>query len=110
MPNIVYDVKLDFKDVLLRPKRSTFKSRADVDLYREIKFRNSKQVYNGVPIMASNMDTVGTFEMAKTLAKVRHLFKSFMFMFFILTSAWLLHLHAQVLLSRGVETVCSRQP
>ena len=71
MPNIVYDVKLDFKDVLLRPKRSTLKSRADVDLYREIKFRNSKQVYNGVPIMASNMDTVGTFEMAKTLAKVR---------------------------------------
>merc|ERR1712083_531166 len=65
MPNIVYDVKLDFKDVLLRPKRSTLKSRADVDLYREIVFRNSKQKYNGVPIMAS----VGTFEMAKTLAK-----------------------------------------
>ena len=71
MPNIVYDVKLDFKDVLLRPKRSTLKSRADVDLYREIVFRNSKQTYNGIPIMASNMDTVGTFEMAKTLAKVR---------------------------------------
>ena len=88
MPNIVYDVKLDFKDVLLRPKRSTLKSRADVslgfvffplneniflqvDLYREIVFRNSKQTYNGVPIMASNMDTVGTFEMAKTLAKVK---------------------------------------
>ena len=70
MPNIVYDVKLDFKDVLLRPKRSTLKSRADVDLYREIVFRNSKQTYNGIPIMASNMDTVGTFEMAKTLAKV----------------------------------------
>merc|ERR1712117_558988 len=69
MPNIVYDVKLDFKDVLLRPKRSTLKSRADVDPYREIVFRNSKQKYNGVPIMASNMDTVGTFEMAKTLAK-----------------------------------------
>ena len=71
MPNIVYDVKLDFKDVLLRPKRSTLKSRADVDLYREIVFRNSKQTYNGIPIMASNMDTVGTFEMAKTLAKVK---------------------------------------
>jgi hypothetical protein len=42
-----------------------------VDLYREIVFRNSKQTYNGVPIMASNMDTVGTFEMAKTLAKVK---------------------------------------
>jgi len=68
MPNIVYDVKLDFKDVLLRPKRSTLKSRADVNLYREIVFKNSKQTYNGVPIMASNMDTVGTFEMAKVLA------------------------------------------
>jgi len=69
MPNIVYDVKLDFKDVLLRPKRSTLKSRADVDLYRDIAFRNSKQNYHGVPIMASNMDTVGTFEMAKTLSQ-----------------------------------------
>lgn len=69
MPNIVYDVKLDFKDVLLRPKRSTLKSRADVNLYREIVFKNSKQTYNGVPIMASNMDTVGTFSMAASLAK-----------------------------------------
>jgi len=69
MPNIVYDVKLDFKDVLLRPKRSTLKSRADVDLNREIVFRNSKKTYNGVPIIASNMDTVGTFEMAKALSK-----------------------------------------
>lgn len=69
MPNIVYEVKLDFKDVLLRPKRSTLRSRADVDLYREITFRNSKQTYRGIPLIASNMDTVGTFEMAKALAK-----------------------------------------
>jgi len=69
MPNIVYDVKLDFKDVLLRPKRSTLRSRADVDLYREITFKNSGATYSGVPVIASNMDTVGTFEMAKTLAK-----------------------------------------
>ncbi|XP_036358495.1 GMP reductase 2 isoform X4 [Octopus sinensis] len=45
------------------------KSRADVDLTREFIFRNSGQTYNGVPVMASNMDTVGTFEMAITLAK-----------------------------------------
>lgn len=69
MPNIVYDVKLDFKDVLLRPKRSTLKSRADVDLQRELVMRNSKRTYKGIPVIASNMDTVGTFEMAKTLAK-----------------------------------------
>ncbi|XP_058806277.1 GMP reductase 1-like [Phymastichus coffea] len=69
MPNIINDIKLDFKDVLLRPKRSTLKSRSDVDLYREITFRNSKQTYKGIPVMASNMDTVGTFEMAKALSK-----------------------------------------
>lgn len=69
MPNIVDDVKLDFKDVLLRPKRSKIRSRADVDLVREFKFHNSKQVRHGIPIIASNMDTVGTFEMAKALGQ-----------------------------------------
>ncbi|XP_018568103.1 GMP reductase 1-like [Anoplophora glabripennis] len=69
MPNIINEIKLDFKDVLLRPKRSTLRSRGDVNLYRNITFRNSKQTYNGVPVMASNMDTVGTFEMAKALSK-----------------------------------------
>ena len=43
---------------------------ASLNLAFKITFRNSKQTYNGIPIMASNMDTVGTFEMAKTLAKV----------------------------------------
>ena len=37
---------------------------------RTYHFRNSKQEYNGIPVMASNMDTVGTFEMAKVLGKV----------------------------------------
>jgi len=69
MPNIVDDVKLDFKDVLLRPKRSKIRSRADVDLVREFKFHNSKQVRHGIPIIASNMDTVGTFEMAIALGQ-----------------------------------------
>ncbi|XP_063216165.1 GMP reductase 1-like [Bacillus rossius redtenbacheri] len=69
MPNIINDIKLDFKDVMLRPKRSTLKSRIDVDLHREITFRNSKRCYKGIPVIASNMDTVGTFEMAKALAK-----------------------------------------
>lgn len=41
-----------------------------VNLHRNITFRNSKQTYNGIPVMASNMDTVGTFEMAKALSKV----------------------------------------
>lgn len=70
MPHIDNDVKLDFKDVLIRPKRSTLKSRADVDLTRQFTFRNSKKTYDGIPIVASNMDTVGTFEMAIQLSKV----------------------------------------
>lgn len=66
---IEYDLKLGFKDVMFRPKRSTLKSRSQVDLSREFTFRNAKTTWKGVPIMAANMDTVGTFEMAKVLAK-----------------------------------------
>jgi len=62
------DVKLDYSDVLLRPKRSTLGSRKDVSVERAYKFRNSKQSYTGVPIMAANMDGVATFKMADTLA------------------------------------------
>ncbi|XP_071824512.1 GMP reductase 1-like isoform X2 [Apostichopus japonicus] len=69
MPRIDNDVKLDFKDVLLRPKRSTLKSRSEVDLKRSFMFRNSQQKYEGIPVVAANMDTVGTFQMAKSLAK-----------------------------------------
>ena len=63
------DVKLDYKDVLIRPKRSTLKSRSQVRLDRKFTFRHSKHDYEGVPIMASNMDGVGTFEMADKLAE-----------------------------------------
>ena len=63
------DIKLDYKDVLIRPKRSTLKSRSQVRLERKFNFRNSKADYEGVPIMASNMDGVGTFEMADKLAE-----------------------------------------
>jgi len=63
------DVKLDYKDVLICPKRSTLKSRSQVRLDRKFTFRHSKADYEGVPIMASNMDSVGTFEMADKLAE-----------------------------------------
>ena len=62
------DLKLDFGNVLLRPKRSTAESRKDVNLWRKMKFRNSDAEFYGVPIMAANMDGVGTLEMAKVLA------------------------------------------
>ncbi|CAF1051284.1 unnamed protein product [Rotaria sordida] len=71
MPHIDNNIKLDFKDVLIRPKRSTLKSRADVVLTRQFIFRNSKKTYEGIPIVASNMDTVGTFEMAIQLSKLQ---------------------------------------
>ena len=63
------DVKLDYKDVLLRPKRSTLKSRSEVDLNRTFKFRHSKREWTGVPMVVANMDTVGTFEMANEMAR-----------------------------------------
>ena len=81
------EVKLDFKDVLIRPKRSTLGSRKDIDLNRKFYFRNyeyhghpkfvsmtkfdpiiNSPHFKGIPIMASNMDGVGTMQMADTLA------------------------------------------
>lgn len=62
------DLKLGFKDVLIRPKRSTLKSRSDVELEREFTFKHSGMRWSGVPVIAANMDTVGTFAMAKALA------------------------------------------
>ena len=59
--------KLDFHNVLIRPKRTTLNSRSEVDLEREFKFPHSPQTLNCVPIMASNMDTVGTLEMNAAL-------------------------------------------
>ena len=63
------DIKLDYSDVLIRPKRSTLTSRYDVDMTRTHKFVHSKKEWNGVPIMASNMDTVGTPAMHSILLK-----------------------------------------
>ena len=62
------DIKLDYSDVLIRPKRSTLTSRNDVDLSRSYTFYHSKKEWTGVPIMASNMDTTGTFEMHEELS------------------------------------------
>eukprot|EP00747_Dinoflagellata_sp_TGD_P133476 gnl/TRDRNA2_/TRDRNA2_175200_c0_seq4.p1 gnl/TRDRNA2_/TRDRNA2_175200_c0~~gnl/TRDRNA2_/TRDRNA2_175200_c0_seq4.p1 ORF type:complete len:404 (+),score=94.32 gnl/TRDRNA2_/TRDRNA2_175200_c0_seq4:78-1214(+) len=69
MPSIEQEMKLDFKDVLIRPKRSAIASRSQVSLEREFTFPNSKQTWSGVPIIAANMDTIGTFEVAEALAK-----------------------------------------
>lgn len=66
---IELDIKLGFKNVMIRPKRSTLKSRAQVSLERTFKFLHAEKNWTGIPVMAANMDTTGTFEMAKALAK-----------------------------------------
>ena len=71
------EIKLDYKDVLLRPKRSELTSRKDVNLMRTFTFKNAgadgagnpSYGWTGIPIVAANMDTTGTFETAKALAK-----------------------------------------
>ncbi|CAE8642616.1 unnamed protein product, partial [Polarella glacialis] len=69
MPVIDTDVKLDFKDVLIRPKRSSLASRSQVSIERTFKFKHSGIEVTTVPLVAANMDTVGTFELAEVLAK-----------------------------------------
>ena len=68
MPSIEENIKLDYCDVLIRPKRSTLGSRKDVELIKEYKFRNSGISWHGIPIIASNMDCIGTQAMAKVFA------------------------------------------
>ncbi|CAM4395911.1 GMP reductase [Vibrio astriarenae] len=66
---IEQELKLGFKDVLFRPKRSTLKSRSQVNLTREFTFKHSGRQWSGVPVIAANMDSVGSFEMATALAE-----------------------------------------
>lgn len=61
------DRKLDFDDVLIRPKRSGLKSRAEVDLRRTFKTPHARIDISGVPVIAANMDSVGTLKMAQAL-------------------------------------------
>ncbi|MDN3611841.1 GMP reductase [Vibrio ostreicida] len=66
---IEQELKLGFKDVLFRPKRSTLKSRSQVNLTRDFTFKHSGRQWSGTPVIAANMDSVGSFEMANELAK-----------------------------------------
>ncbi|WP_263078459.1 GMP reductase [Endozoicomonas sp. Mp262] len=67
------DIKLGFKDVLFKPKRSTLKSRSQVSLERTFRFVHTNTEWTGVPVIAANMDTVGTFSMALALAECKML-------------------------------------
>jgi len=73
MQRIIHDPKLDFDDVLMLPSRSTLLSRnpesGGPNLEREFKFYHSNQILKGTGIIAANMDTVGSFDMAKKLSE-----------------------------------------
>ena len=66
---IIEEQKLDFRDVLIRPKRSTLTSRKEADLTRTFHFKHNKHVFRGVPIIASNMDHTGTIDVSDVLSK-----------------------------------------
>jgi len=61
------NVKLDFCDVLLKPKRSTINSRKEIDLNRTFKFQYSDLEWTGIPIISSNMTSVTTPEVARIM-------------------------------------------
>ena len=79
MNKIETGLKLDFNNVLIRPKRSSLNSRSEINLNRKFKFYNAKSdsfictscniEWSGTPIIAANMDTTGTFEVYDVLSK-----------------------------------------
>ena len=67
MQKIINEIKLDFDDVLIRPKRSTLSSRSEVCLVRDFHFKHSPRKFSAIPIVVANMDTTGTFAMANSV-------------------------------------------
>jgi len=66
---IIDDIKLDFDDVLISPKRSQLTSRKDAELTRKFTFKHSQHTWTGVPIVASNMDHTGTISMFNAMSE-----------------------------------------
>jgi len=69
MQKIINELKLDFDDVLIKPKRSKLGSRSEVSLQRDFKFLYSTRSLSCTPIIAANMDTTGSMSMASVLSK-----------------------------------------
>ena len=68
---IITTPQLDFHNVLIRPKRTTISSRSQVSLEREFSFPHSTMTWSGIPVIASNMDTTGTFGIYNVLSKYK---------------------------------------
>lgn len=66
---ICQDTKLDFQDVLIVPQRTTLESRSEVVVERKFSFYHSPRVWEGVPIMCSNMVPLTSLAMAEKLSK-----------------------------------------
>jgi GMP reductase len=69
MQKIINEIKLDFDDVLIRPKRSTLSSRSEVCLIRDFHFKHSSRKFSAIPVIVANMDTTGTFGMANVVCE-----------------------------------------
>ena len=65
------DIQLDYCDVLLRPKRSTLASRSEVEIQRTYKFKWCPRQITATGIVASNMATTGTLEIARVMQQHR---------------------------------------
>ena len=88
-------VKLDFQDVLIVPQRSSIASRKEVVLKRTYKFAHVDWEWDGIGVIASNMDTTGTFAMAKEFQKYnmlvalhKHYSEQELYDFFINEKSW----------------------
>lgn len=61
---------LGFNDVLIVPEASDINSRKEVNLEKEFIFNNGiRKIF--VPIIAANMESIGTFKVAKVLSKYK---------------------------------------
>ena len=64
------ETKLDYSDVLIVPLKNDMRSRKEVNLFSEYNFKYSSKKWKGTPIVAANMDGVGTFSMANSMSKM----------------------------------------
>lgn len=112
---VIFIIRTHVAPVLIDLCKNNLSLTFQVDLFREITFRNSQQTYQGIPVMASNMDTVGTFEMAKALSKVKgnNCQKITGFCWKMAKkslSARLIYDCTQILHHRGMEGFCRQKP
>lgn len=66
---IDHEVKLDFSDVLIKPKPTELKSRSEVNLEVSYLCKHANKVITGFPVIVANMSCVGTIPMALSLNK-----------------------------------------